>query len=438
MYNLTQYISAALHDGLINPQIIIDDYKNRHKAKVVEVGFDKEKIYAQAKKAKERNTIVQFLMIFPSLYIIVNFSNFNDLESIIPISLVVATILFVKQININNKLKEIAADNSEDNINSQNVIISGSYSPFVGYGNDLNSWSFVVDLKKPNSVGNPTQEINVLEFLDFVSVNIRHNIYDALISDKLFVNGRDIRHNPLFMNSVMSEPNVNVSLQTMVNYIEQSDAHIRHYRHIEIPMWNAQVNLSVFLKFTIVGEQLFSEARYFLLSPVKEELMVLNNAVARSGFEYYKSLIITSLFKSLYSWLSGFILLISWFFNIQTAIATAIFGDLESKIKLKDETYNYGRTISIRELLSSGFYHRYFQILDKDLNYKVTQHIIIDSIIEYLDSKGISTEDIKQTQTAIINSGVMVNGGTVNAEQMSVGIGAKVTNTINKFNPIKS
>lgn len=306
MYNLTQYISAVLHDGLINPQVIIDDYENRHKAKVVEVGFDREKIYAEAKKAKERNTIVNFFMIFPALYIITNFSNL-DLESIIPICLVVATILFIKQIFINEELKAIAADNSEDNINSQNVIISGSYSPFVGYGSDLNSWSFVVDLKKPNAIGNPTNEINVLEFLDFVSVNIRRNIYDALISDKIFVNGRDIRHNPLFMSSVMSEPNVNVSLQTMVKYIEKSDAHIRHYRHIEIPMWNAQVNLSVFLKFTIQGERLFAEARYFLLSPIKKELMILNNISSRSEFGYFYRLLFVSLFKSIYTWIGGLI-----------------------------------------------------------------------------------------------------------------------------------
>lgn len=45
---------------------------------------------------------------------------------------------------------------------------------------------------------------------------------------------------------------------------------------------------------------------------------------------------------------------------------------------------------------------------------------------------------IKQTQTAIINSGVMVNGGTLNAQQMSVGIGATLMNTVNKLNPVKS
>jgi len=126
-------------------------------------------------------------------------------------------------------------------------------------------------------------------------------------------------------------------------------------------------------------------------------------------------------------------LLLTWLGSIQKAIV----GDPENKLKRKDETYNYGNASSLRESWSTLSYHRYFQMLDKDLNYKVTQHIIINSIVDYLESKGISTEDIKERQTTILNSGVMVTGGTVKAEQMAVGTGAALKNKIASAVPSK-
>ena len=68
---------------------------------------------------------------------------------------------------------------------------------------------------------------------------------------------------------------------------------------------------------------------------------------------------------------------------------------------------------------------------------KITQHSIINSIIDYLESKGISTEDIKETQTTILNSGVMVTGGTVNANQMATGTGATLKNKVANAMPSK-
>jgi hypothetical protein len=436
MYNLTQYISAALHDGAINPQTIIDDYENKHKAKVVEVGINRDKIYHEAKMAKDRNNITSFLMIFPAFYIVYTIldSGFWDAT---PGFLFAAFIIFCKQFFIDSKLDDIANNESEYQLttNNQNVIISGNYSPFIGYGNDLDSWSFTINFKKPSSNSESTSKISIEEISNCISNEIKRNIHNALITDKIFVNGKDIRHNSLFMSSVMSEPIVNVSQDIVNKYITNSDTNIRHYRHIEIPMWNSQVSLSIFLRFTIQGDQLFFEARYFLLPPIKSNLMILDDALSRTGFSYYRNLAIQSLFKSLFYWISGFILLLTWFSNIQIAISEAIFGNVEDKIKRKSETYNYGRNISIREFLSGNTYHRYFQMLDKDQGYKISQYIITNTIIDYLELKGISTEDIKQRQTTIINSGVIVNGGTVKAEQMSVGLGATLKNTVNRFTP---
>ena len=166
--------------------------------------------------------------------------------------------------------------------------------------------------------------------------------------------------------------------------------------------------------------------------------MQLDKVFSNSGFSYYYRLVIISLLKSSYSWLSGAKLLLIWYGKVAEGISEAIFGIREDKIKRKDEMYNYAHSSSLREKWATLTYQRYFQMVDKDLNYKITQHSIINSIIDYLESKGISTEDIKETQATIINSGVMVTGGTVTANQMAVGAGATLKNKVINAMPNKN
>lgn len=437
MYNIMQYVSAAIHDGAINHQTIIDRYKDVHKASTIELGIDEEKIYEEAKKVKKRKKIMGLLMIIPAIFIITALTNYktyhridNDIFTAVLVSLLfIAIALFIEQIYVNSYIKKLStADVETESNNKQNAIISGGYSPFTGYGNDLNSWSFTLNIKKSDQFENNTpQNINIKELLDYISTRVKRNINNIEISDKIFVNGKDIRKNKIFMKNITSKPNVHVSADIINENIEKKDKDIRHYRVLTMPMWNGQMYLSVFLRFTLTGKQLFVESRFFLLYPLKDKLMLLDNAFSKSGFSYYFSLAFISLFKSLYSWVYGPLLLLEFVSKIHIAI----FGDPENKLKRKNETYNYGDINSLRESWSTNKYQRYFQMLDKDQNYKIVQHIIINSLVDYLKSKGISTEDIKERQTTIFNSGMIITGGTVQTNQMAVGIGAMLKNKIN-------
>jgi len=88
----------------------------------------------------------------------------------------------------------------------------------------------------------------------------------------------------------------------------------------------------------------------------------------------------------------------------------------------KDRSFNYGAVTSLREDTSSGFYRRYFQKLDSELYKKVLERQIFDTIIRFLDARNIETADLKERQTTVLNSGVIVSGsGTIQAETFAVG-----------------
>ena len=440
MYSVTQYVSAAIHNGTINTEDIVNRYEDNHKAKCIELGIDEAHIYKEAKKANSRNTIVNFLMIIPAPYILTilmeslvpnNYSVGDLILNIFPALTFISIIVLIKEISINNYIRKIAKSTPDQNLKHDfnNVIISGGYSPFTGYGFDLDSWSFTINLKR-SSTGDciEPKEADVEELLQLISTKLKSTIKDIDLSDKIFVNGKDIRHNKLIMKSVESKPTTFISEEIIKSYIGRTDENIRHYRVISIPMCSNQMYMTIFIRFTIIGEQLFAESRFFLLPPLEKNLMVLDEALVNRGVSYYSGLIFSSYFKSLYFWVLGPMQILSIFTKACTEMSHSLFGDPENKKKNRDVRYNYGNVNSLRESWSKLNFHRFFQMLDKDLNYKISQHIIINSISDYLESKGISTEDIKERQTTILNSGVLITGGKVKADNMAVGSGA----TLNK------
>lgn len=94
--------------------------------------------------------------------------------------------------------------------------------------------------------------------------------------------------------------------------------------------------------------------------------------------------------------------------------------------------YNYGWDQSLREKWAENSYERYFQKIDVESTFKIITNTFLSSILDELSSKNISTEQFKQTTTTIINQGVMVSGGEVKAENMTIGKGSSIKNSFTK------
>lgn len=448
MYTPNQYVAAALHSGAIDPQLVIDRLEDKHRAPLIEIGLDPSYVLEEARRARSRKWTRDFLLLVPAFpimgelfeYFGHSYVDFGDvIGSILPFILLAFVIVFVHQVISNGYVKKLISIETPNSPSSSdhNVVVSGGYSPFAGYGFDLDSWSFTVDTTKPfPGKVNTWTASSPTELLDYVSKAVVSNIASATYVDKIFVNGRDIRHNKSILETPTVTPRTSISEEVVRDKIGRTDEHIRHYRVISIPIWEGHLHLSIFLRFAISGANLFAEARYFLLPPLQERLMDLDNAPARRGAHYYWGLFVVSAIKSIIAWARGPLLLFHWIGNAQNHIAKALFGDPEDKLKVRSTTYNYGHAVSLREAWSTPKYHRYFQMLDKDMTYKVSQHIVMNSIVDFLDSKGVSTEDVKERRTTIFNSGVIVSGGTINTDHMSVGKGAAIkTKVVQAFRP---
>lgn len=310
---------------------------------------------------------------------------------------------------------------------SGNVTVYSGFMPFVGFGNDVDGWSFTVNIAKgkEDAIGHPKRPrpFVVDELYDKVGGAIRSLRIERLWADsRLFINGKDARDIGWVLPDESGRPLTHAAPATVARYMRQPTQQVRHYLAIQVLEWQGELMVSIFVRFAIVGANLFCEGRYLLLPPVKEAYRKIDELHPRPHLRSFGALLAKSVaYSVLLVPFAPLLLLI----GLLRPLATWHARRRDAQEVRTDPTFDFGTTASIREKAMSKNYQHYFQKLDKEMYLKFVQQQLLDSIVTFLDERNIDTSDLKERQTAIFNSGVMMSGGSISAENISVGFGAK-------------
>ncbi|MBV8885622.1 MAG: hypothetical protein JO235_16725 [Chroococcidiopsidaceae cyanobacterium CP_BM_RX_35] len=329
--------------------------------------------------------------------------------------------------NLKNKLQEIAS------IENSNVIICSGFSPFVGSGSNIGGWSFALNLNQGKEemggqILNPLP-FQIQDLYEQVTKGIKGLELKGLsIEDRLCVHGRRIRDDRRFIPDPFKRPRVLVEPSLIQAFVENtSQSTTRHYKCFRVISWSGELVLSIFLRFSRIGQNLFAEASYFLLPPLKEEYHMVDKFQLRPTLRQQLELVGQSAIKTIFLW--PFAPLAVFFRILRPSRLANKRRDILRLIR-EDPTFDYGATNSVRETASSSKYQQYFQMLDKEMYVKVIEREILNQIINFLDAKNIDTSELKERRAAILNNGVIVSGGSLSAENLAVGSQSSVLHAI--------
>lgn len=301
-----------------------------------------------------------------------------------------------------------------------NLVVSGGFSPFVGFGNDIHGWSLVIDPTKPGEAGATPKALSADDLLNAVSEGVKSLDFPGLvIKDRVFVHGRDLRSrsSALEFTNRLQKPGTSLSDRTIATLRGEPDPAIRHYRHVHLPTWGGQLVLSLFLRCTHVGASICVEARFFLLTPLNERFSEVDNLTSSISARQMGGMFLVSAARATVTWLEAYAAVLHSVARLFNGAGTN-----ERRLATENERYNYGWDRSLREGWSEGRYHRYFQLLDREVQVKVIQQRVLDAIEATLETKGISTEAIREQGLVIIKDSVIVGeGGSVQANVLAVG-----------------
>jgi len=309
-----------------------------------------------------------------------------------------------------------------------NVVVYSGFSPFVGSGFDIGGWSFAVNtIKGKEEAGKKFDPVpfELPEIYDCLAHTITALGLDGLcIEDKLFVDGQEIRNDKRFLPNPFTRPNDEVTPSLVKSFIGTCTQHVRFYKCVKVIGWKGEIILSIFIRFARVKNNLFIEASYFLLPPLKDQYHLVDAMNPALSPRKEIKLAITSAFKT------PFLIIFSpflVFFHLTRPYERWKRREEFARLIAENFAFDYGAKTSIRETVTSSNYRRYFQKLDQAMNFKLVERQLLDGIIDFLDGKNIDTSELRERQTTILNNGVIISGGTITAESLAVGEGAKST-----------
>lgn len=306
-----------------------------------------------------------------------------------------------------------------------NVVTYSGYSPFVGSGFDLGGWSFTLRTDKGKEEVGITVDATPFDLEDLyghVTDDLTSLGLDGLeITDKLYVDGQEIRTDKRFLRDPLAKPLVKLEPRLVRSFVGKPARGIRYYKSIHAVEWGGELILSIFVRFEKIENNLYAEVIYFLVPPVKERYHEVDNINPTLSLRR----LLGVLSKAVAS--TPVVLVLAPIRTLGHALSPYRLWRRERQARRLIDmnlAYDYGAKTSVRESAASSHYRRYFQKLDQEMNLKVLEQRILDAIIEFLDDKNINTSDLKDRQQTILNEGVIVSGGSVQAESIAVGKGA--------------
>lgn len=310
-----------------------------------------------------------------------------------------------------------------------NVVIYGGFSPFIGSGTDMGGWSFVIDVKKGAKSFEETvepQPFDVEDLYDHMTLTLSTLEQQRVsVEDKLFASGKDIQNDKRFLDNPFARPITHVDPRMIRAFIGHPDQKIRVYKCLRITDWNGELIISMFLRFAKTDQYLFIETSKFLLTPIHNKYRGVDS-LARLELRDIATIASESVLPSLiYLIVSPFKVLNR---IIQEGASMRTERETREAIR-KNPCFNYGAELSPREQAASPVYIHYFQKLDKEMYIKIIERTILNGIIGFLDERKIDTSEFKERENTILNAGVIVSGGSIQAESLAVGEGAQATAT---------
>lgn len=303
-----------------------------------------------------------------------------------------------------------------------NLAVYSGFLPFSGAGLDLGGWSFVVDLRKGSEDrgGQTPAEMSTTELYDGIRNSLEAlQMTNLKIEDRLFVSGSDIREDRELLPNPVGKPESRVEADVLRRFVMSSTHRVRHYQCIRVVDWRGELVISLFLRFAIRNGRLFCELSKFVLVPLKEELHHLDGIGAKIELRHVWSMVRRSFFASLGLWLRSPRVIFKPIGNSR---------DRASKLKQveQDPFFDYGAPVTALDRVRSTQYRRYFQRLDKEMYVKILERTSLDTIVEILDRHGVDTAELADRRKTIINNGIMMPGGSIQANNVAVGAGARI------------
>lgn len=444
---MTRFLCAAAHlDDRYSRQVIGEVVAHPHRATVPSLGIDMGIVLRHCFAARRRQTIRDGLitvLVVSIVPVVLDFHRLAALRDILIFLFLAGAVAFTDRwISRYRVTRELTSERFDPGrgpwltaaeqfqlaqvraAEEGNISVYGTYNPFVGSGSPRGGWSMAVNLArgKESPDGRGRLEPEPFE-VDELYQEVRQDITalglpDLSVEDRLLVDGQKIRDDLRFLPVRYGRPVTGIDANSLLRQAREPELQHRPYQCLRLQAWDGDLVLSVFVNFTKRGTALFAEAQHYLLAPLRSDYRQADRlaswslrqrlrAELRSAPTAVIRTVIAAPFRTI-----GLLLRMGLGWRAERSVMRRIDAEPE---------YNFGAVTSIRELAQSNVYRKYFQQVDRDLNTKLIDRQVLDTIMDFLDHRNIDISQFEDQRSTILNNGLLISGGEFKAGSVAVG-----------------
>ncbi|MGP8304347.1 zinc ribbon domain-containing protein [Streptomyces inhibens] len=303
-----------------------------------------------------------------------------------------------------------------------NVTTYSGYSPFIGYGNELESWSLAFDVTTSSGAGVTARDFDVTDLYAHIAQRVGALSLPCLeIEERLFVDGATLLGDTRFLPNPLDRPVASVTADRMDELKRTPEEGARPYLVVHSTGWGGELVTSLFLRFFRSDSNLSVEAVQTVLCPLLDRYRIIDTLMprppVRDFFELFAQTLVSTLFVLLASpvrAVAGFSpdYWLSWRLRRQYKLITQL------------RRFDYGARQSVRQRAADSKHHRYFQKADSGMVLKTVEKRVLDALVEFATARGIDVSELVQRQEIIINNGIIATQGA-KVESSAVAAGEK-------------
>lgn len=305
-----------------------------------------------------------------------------------------------------------------------NVTMYSGYSPFLGAGQELRTWSFALRVSRIGGGEYDAAPFNINDLLGHVREQLTALSLDSrstaglaglTVQDHVFHDAQGADR----LTYEMTAPQVR-------RVVADPTTAARHYLVCQVVSWDGEVVTTVFVHVALQGRTLYLEFSAWMLPPTRSAFQML-----RDSRNVQPTARFTAVSRALAA-LPGRVLLAP--FGLLRLLLAVTHAALSTLFEVSAADYDFGARTSIRELGamplpktdpdSPYVPDNYFQSRDVVKYWKIVERRLIAAIFDFLHAHGVDTTEYTDRAVTVLNTGVMQFGGRMEIRGSAIGTNA--------------
>jgi len=313
-----------------------------------------------------------------------------------------------------------------------NLTVYSGFSPFTGYGRELDSWSLTFDVTASGREGVTPRDFDVTDLYAHIARRVGELSLPCLeMEERVFVEGSALLGDSRFLPDPLSRPLPRVDAGLLDTLKRNPEETARAYLVTHSSGWGGELITSMFLRLVRSDSNLLVEAQPTVLCPLQEHYRTIDTLMPYPSPREFCAMVLQNLFGTPFVLLAAPARAVKGFFPD--------FG-IRRRVKRQDrqitrlKVFDYGARQSVRQLASAVNHQRYFQKADSGMVLKTVERRILDALVEFAVAHDIDAGDLIKRQETIINNGIIATAGArVDSSAVASGDKSRISAVIRRI-----